>query len=142
MDAMTKSINWLSIIGSVIIGGLTAWFIYNRYKSLCLSRFNESEISSTLARSRELEAEVRNSVRSLSTAGDEFRDDPDDPAAAAILRNDHIDFLDREDSQVEYEDEFRDDEDDNGEEEERVISNYADRDQEGAIGLNKHTAKK
>lgn len=36
MDAMTKSINWLSIIGGVMIGGLTAWFIYNRYKSFAL----------------------------------------------------------------------------------------------------------
>lgn len=36
MDAMTKSINWLSIIVGVIIGALTAWFIYKRYYPLTL----------------------------------------------------------------------------------------------------------
>lgn len=133
MDAMTKSINWLSIIVGAIIGGLTAWFIYKRYSLVCLSRVNKSDISSTLARSRELEAEERNRVRSLTMAEDEFMDDPDDHAAVSILRNDHIDFLNYEDSQVEYED-FRHDN-----EEEPGISHG---DEEGAISLNKQTAKR
>ena len=30
MDAATKAINWASIIGGLIIGALTAWFIYSR----------------------------------------------------------------------------------------------------------------
>lgn len=30
MDATTKAINWASIIGGIIIGALTAWFIYSR----------------------------------------------------------------------------------------------------------------
>lgn len=40
MDVMTKLINWLSIIVGVIVGGLTALFIYKRCQSLCLIRFN------------------------------------------------------------------------------------------------------
>lgn len=40
MDAMTKLVNWLSIIVGVIVGGLTALFIYKRCQSLCLIRFN------------------------------------------------------------------------------------------------------
>lgn len=102
----------------------------------------DAEISSTLARSRELEVEERNCARSLATAGDEFRDDPGDHAATAILRNDHIDFLDHGDSQIEYEDDYRDDEDDDDDEEERGMFRYADGDEEGAIGLNKQTAKR
>ncbi len=141
MDAMTRSINWLSIIVGAIIGGLTAWFIYKRYLPVCLSRFNKSENSSTLARSRELEAEERNRVRSLTMTEDEFMDDPNDHATVAILRNDHIDFFDYEDSQVEYEDDFGDDDDDD-DEEEPGISHDPNGDEEGAISLNKQTAKR
>lgn len=81
----------------------------------------------------------------MTTAGDEFTDDPDDPddhAAAAILGNDHIDFLDHGDSRVEYEDDFRDDEDDDDDEEGRSIFRHADGDKEAAIGLNKQTTKR
>lgn len=102
----------------------------------------DTEISSTLDRSRELEANERDRVRSLTTAGDEFTDDPEDHAAAAILRNDHIDFLDHGDSRVEYADDFRDDEDDEDDDEERGMLRYADGDEVGAIGLNKQTAKR
>lgn len=140
MDAMTKSINWLSIIVGVIIGALTAWFIYKRYSPVYLSRFNKSEISSTLARSRELEAEERNHVRSSMMAADEFIDDPDDHAAVGILRNDHIDFLNYEDSQVAYQDDLRYEDDDNDDEEEPGIPHHPNGDEEGAISLNKQTA--
>lgn len=64
-------------------------------------------------------------------------DDPDDHVAVAIIRNDHIDFLNHEESQVEYEDDEDDDDD-----EEEDISHYADRDDDGAIGLSKQTAKR
>lgn len=70
-------------------------------------------------------------------AEDEFTDDPDDNAAVGILRNDHIDFLSYEDGQVEYEDDFRHDD-----EEEPGISHYPNGDEEGAISLNKQTAKR
>ena len=59
-------------------------------------------------------------------------DDPDDHATAAILRNDHIDFLDHEDIEVENEDVFRDDEDDNDDEEEHGFSHRGDGGEEGS----------
>ncbi len=110
MDTTTKAINWASIIGGVIIGALTAWFIYSRYLliSLLVERRENAKATRTLARSREIEAEERSSVRRLAP-GDEFSDDPDPQNAAAILlRDDHIDFLDHGNDHVEYEDEFTD----------------------------------
>lgn len=76
------------------------------------------------------------------TAGDEFTDDPDDHATAAILPNDQIDFLDHGNRQVEYEDDFRDDEDDDDNEEDCGIFRYSNGDGEGAIGLDSHTPKR
>lgn len=90
----------------------------------------DAEINSALARSRELEVEETNRVRSLQTAGDEFTDDPNDNVTVAILGNDHIDFLDHGDSRVEYEDDFRDEEEDDDDEEERGIYCLLDGNQE------------
>lgn len=68
-------------------------------------------------------------------------DDLNDHAAVAILRNDQIDFLDFEDRQVEYEDDFRDDDDDD-DEEGPGISHYPNGEEERAIGLDKQNAKR
>ncbi|MCJ1463661.1 Tlg2-vesicle protein [Pseudocyphellaria aurata] len=119
MDTTTKVINWASIIGGLIIGALTAWFIYSR----------------TLARSREIETEER-SRRRPAPRGSDFSDDPEEQATiATLLRNDQIDFLDEENDQDDYMDVFSDDDDDEnafqfGEEE------------EGAIGLNKQPPRR
>ncbi|KAI4284902.1 MAG: hypothetical protein L6R35_004779 [Caloplaca aegaea] len=95
-DATTTVINWISIIGGVILGLVTGWLIYKR----------------TVARAQELEAEERNGVRQPGTRAGEFLDDPDDQAATAtLLRDDQIDFRDERDPPA-YRDEFTDDEDD------------------------------
>ncbi|KAA6415590.1 MAG: hypothetical protein FRX48_00306 [Lasallia pustulata] len=122
MDAGTKAINYASIVGGMILGAATGYFIYQR----------------TVARSRELEAEERASLRhsaSQSGRGADFSDDPEEQvAAAAILRDDDIDFLDNEETRPGYRDEFTDDEDD--------VFRHGDGDDEEAIGMSDQLTKK
>ncbi|KAK4698153.1 hypothetical protein P7C71_g34, partial [Lecanoromycetidae sp. Uapishka_2] len=120
MDTGTKVVNWASIIIGAILGGLTGWLIYRR----------------TLARSRQIEAEERGSVRHPGSQTGEFSDDVDEQAATAtLIRDDQIDFLDREAATGGYRDEFTDDEDD--------VFRYGDGDEEeGAIGLDKQPAQR
>ena len=67
----------------------------------------------TVARSQQLEAEERNDAhRSTSQVPGAFTDDPEEQeAAATLLRDDQIDFLDTESSRGRYQDEFSDDDD-------------------------------
>ena len=115
MDATTKAINWASIVGGVILGALTGWLIYKR----------------TVARSRELEAEERQNARQSASQPEDFADDPESRAAAAtLLEDDQIDFLDYGDGGTNrYQDEASDDEND--------VDRFRARDEEGAIGLNR-----
>ena len=83
-----------------------------------------------MARSRQIEAEERTNVRRPPTrSADSFTDDPEDQTAAAtIIEDDQIDFLDHE-GHEDYRDEFTDDDD---------VFRYGDGDEEeGAIGLDK-----
>ena len=114
MDATTKAVNWASIVGGLILGALTGWLIYKR----------------TIARSRELEAEERLNARRSTSQPDDFVDDPEAQAAAAtLLDEDQIDFLD-------YGDEGGDRYQDEGSEDEDVFR-FGAEDGEGAIGLNR-----
>lgn len=137
MDTRTKAINWASIIFGVILGGLTGWLIYKRYTSLRLRlpRDGIADVSRTLARSRQLEAEERTSLRRPTTQhGDSFTDDPDEQIdAATLIRDDQIDFLDHEGTDG-YRDDFTDDDD---------VFRYGDGDEEeGAIGLDKQPSQR
>lgn len=92
----------------------------------------------TVARSRELEAEERASVRrsaSQSGPGGDFPDDPEEQTAAAtVLQDDDIDFLDSEEIRHGYQDELTDDEDD--------VFRHGDGDDEEAISMNDQRARK
>ena len=92
----------------------------------------------TVARSQELEAEERASLRrsaSQSGRGGDFSDDPEEQAAAATaLRDDDIDFLDEEETRRGYRDEFTNDEDD--------VFRHGDGDDEEAIGMNDQHVRK
>ncbi|KAL8714855.1 MAG: hypothetical protein Q9220_001368 [cf. Caloplaca sp. 1 TL-2023] len=116
MDASTKAINWISIIGGMILGMVTGWLIYNRTK----------------ARARELDNEDRNGLQHTESHSSNFSDDPNDPAAAP--KDDQIDFRDDHDAPT-YRDEYTDDEDDN-------VFQFGDGDEEEAIGLDKPPAPK
>ena len=62
-------------------------------------------------------------------------DEPDEQAAnAMLLRDDQIDFLDHDESQDVYRDEFTDDEDD--------VFRYADADEENAFSLDRQPPSK
>ncbi|KAL9030279.1 MAG: hypothetical protein Q9196_001576 [Gyalolechia fulgens] len=113
-DATTNAINWMSIIGGLILGIVTGWLIYKR----------------TVARAEELEAEERSGSRQSGSRPGHFSDDPEDNVATAtLLGDDRIDF--REDhTPHSYRDEFTDDEDD--------VFRFGDGDQEEAIGLDEH----
>ena len=115
MDTKTKAINWASVLFGILLGAGTGWLIYTR----------------TLARSRQLEAQERAVGRQPKTQNADFTDDMEEQAAAATLINDdQIDFIDREDGNDAYTDEFTDDEDD--------VFRFGDADEEeGAIGLDK-----
>ena len=94
-----------------------------------------TDILRTLARSRQIEAEERAAARQpASTPNEEFCDDVEEQAATATsIRDDQIDFLDREGATEGYRDEFTDDEDD--------VFRYGDgNDEEEAIGLDKQAA--
>ena len=83
-----------------------------------------------MARSRQIEAEERANVRRPPTrSADSYTDDPEDQTAAAtVIENDQIDFLNRE-GDDDYRDEFTDDDD---------VFRYGDGDEEeGGIGLDK-----
>ncbi|KAL9602174.1 MAG: hypothetical protein Q9219_002038 [cf. Caloplaca sp. 3 TL-2023] len=113
-DATTNIINWISIIGGLILGLVTGWLIYKR----------------TVARARELEAEER-AQGGLRTR--EFSDEPEEHATTAtLLRDDQIDFRDDHTSRT-YRDEYTDDDDD--------VFRFGDGDEEEGIGLDKHTTR-
>ena len=87
-----------------------------------------------MARSQQIEAEERVNIRRPSKRNaDSFMDDPEDQTAAAtILEDDQIDFLDPE-RDNNYRDEFTDDDD---------VFRYGDGDEEeGAINLNKQPSQ-
>lgn len=138
MDTGTKIINWASIIFGAILGGLTGWLIYRRcVYSKCLGLNNsKADFLRTLARSRQIEAEERGNARHSGSQAGEFSDDIDEQAATAtLIRDDQIDFLDREPATENYRDEYTDDEDD--------VFRYGDGDEEeGAIGLDKQPAQR
>lgn len=81
----------------MVVGAMTGWYIYQR----------------TVARAQQLEAEEANNARrSTSEVSGAFADDPEEQeAAATLLRDDQIDFLDTEARRGRYQDEFSDDDD-------------------------------
>ena len=114
MDTGTKIVNWCSIVFGIGLGIATGYLIYNR----------------TLRRSQEIETEERAAARNTRPPPGEFSDDIDEEGnTATIIRDDQIDFLDREDRPDKYQDEETDGEDD--------IFKYGDGDDEEAIGLDK-----
>ncbi|KAL8672139.1 MAG: hypothetical protein Q9168_003383 [Polycauliona sp. 1 TL-2023] len=120
MDASSKAINWISIIGGLIFGVVTGSLIYIR----------------TTKRAQELEAEERGGQRAGGSRPGEFADDPDEhTATATLLRDDQIDFRD-EHSPHTYHDEFAEDEDN--------VFRYGDgnSDEEEGIGLNEQPPPK
>ncbi|KAL8781577.1 MAG: hypothetical protein Q9213_005927 [Squamulea squamosa] len=121
MDATSKAINWISIIGGLIFGMVTGWLIYKK----------------TTARAQQLEADARSGRRHSGASRGDFADDPDDhTATATLLRDDQIDFREDHDSQT-YHDEFTDDDEDD-------VFRYGDgdTDEEEAIGLDKQPSQK
>lgn len=93
------------------------------------------DLTRTLARSRQIEAEERGSVRNTSSQAGDFSDDVDEQAATAtLIRDDQIDFLDCNPVTDGYRDEYTDDEDD--------VFRYGDEDEEGAIGLDKQPSQR
>ncbi|MCJ1482343.1 Tlg2-vesicle protein [Schaereria dolodes] len=119
MDITTKAINWITIVGGIILGAVTGWWIYQK----------------TIARSRQLEAEERIKVRQAPyrPRSRSFTDDPsediEDTAGTTILHDDDIDFLDTDGAGDMYRDGF--DDEDGGD-----PFRYDDED-EDAIGLDK-----
>jgi hypothetical protein len=96
MDATTKAVNYISIIGGMIFGAVTGYLIYQR----------------TVARSQQLEAEERAKInhRTLDLS------DPDDLADDLGAYEEHvgavgddIDFPDSGLEEEQYRDEFEDD---------------------------------
>ncbi len=117
MDTTTKAINWASIVGGMILGALTGWLIYRR----------------TIARSRELEAEERQTTRHTSRP-DDFADDPEAQASAAtLLEDDHIDFLGYGDVGA---DRYQDEVSENGDDV------FGVGDEDGAIGLDRQPSQR
>lgn len=102
---------------------------------LLLVETNLTDAPRTMARSRQIEAEERVNVRRPPTrSADSFTDDPEDQVAAAtILEDDQIDFLDRDGDDL-YRDDFTDNDD---------VFRYGDGDvEEGAIGLDKQPSQR
>ncbi|KAL9635767.1 MAG: hypothetical protein Q9204_002505 [Flavoplaca sp. TL-2023a] len=120
MDASSKAINWISIIGGIILGVVTGSLIYMK----------------TTARARQLESEERNAQRFGGERPGEFADDPEEySATATILRDDQIDFRNDHDPHT-YHDELTDDEEN--------VFRYGDgdTDEEQAIKLDKQAPQK
>ncbi|KAL8898044.1 MAG: hypothetical protein Q9192_002276 [Flavoplaca navasiana] len=120
MDASSKAINWISIIGGIILGVVTGSLIYMK----------------TTARARQLESEERDAQRFGGPRPGEFADDPEGyTATATLLRDDQIDFRDDHDPHT-YHDELTDDEDN--------VFRYGDgdTDEEQAIKLDKQAPQK
>ncbi|KAL8999668.1 MAG: hypothetical protein Q9169_001485 [Polycauliona sp. 2 TL-2023] len=120
MDASSKAVNWISIIGGIIFGVVTGSLIYIR----------------TTARAKQLESEERSGQRPGGSRPGEFADDPDEyTATATLLRDDQIDFRDDHDPHT-YQDDVTDDEDN--------VFRYGDgdADEEEAIGLNEQAPPK
>ncbi|KAL8927638.1 MAG: hypothetical protein Q9172_001267 [Xanthocarpia lactea] len=120
MDATSKAINWISIVGGLILGMVTGWLIYKK----------------TTARARQLESEENGGERRRGARPADFTDDSSEHmATATLLRDDQIDF--REDHEtLTYHDEFTDDEDNVF----RSSDGYTD--EEEAIGLDKQPSQK
>ena len=90
-------------------------------------------MSRTLARSRQIEAEERSAARTRTNRDGDFSDNPEEDAAATLIRDDQIDFLDNDASHDRYQDETSEDDNDD-------VFKYGDGgDEEEAIGLNKQT---
>ncbi|KAI4254102.1 MAG: hypothetical protein LQ352_003294 [Teloschistes flavicans] len=118
MDASTKAINWISIIGGFLLGTVTGWLIYQRTK----------------ARARQLESEERSGSQHSQSRSTEYSDGADEnTATATVLRDDQIDFRDDDDTH-DYRDEYTDDEDN--------VFKHGDGDEEEAIGLDKRPPRK
>lgn len=118
-DTKTKALNYLSILISVMAGILTGWFMYQKTKQ----------------RTRELEAEERESVQRASLDGldHEYADDPDTLEAAEALREDDDDISLRSaygDETSSYHDEPSDGEDDDQDD----VFKSGDGDEEDMIG--------
>jgi uncharacterized membrane protein YdjX (TVP38/TMEM64 family) len=98
-----KTLNWISIFISALVGAFTGYYIYQR----------------TMARARQLEADenasVRNAVTHTGRPPAEFADDPEAQAADSTLAqyDDDVDFLDEDSipSRDGYRDEFTEDDD-------------------------------
>ncbi|KAL8774725.1 MAG: hypothetical protein Q9209_000664 [Squamulea sp. 1 TL-2023] len=124
MDATSKAINWISIIGGLIFGIVTGWLIYKK----------------TTERAQQLESTERSSQRHSGARPGDFADDPDDhTATATLLQDDQIDFRDDHDSHT-YHDEYTDD--DNDDEDNVFRYGDGDADEEEAIGLDKQPSQK
>ena len=122
LDTATKAINWIGIIGGMILGAVTGYLIYQR----------------TVARSEQLEAEERGKVGAPRARGlshpDEFVDDlGDGDADEEMGANDDIDFLDEDGRGGPYRDEDDEDGDD--------VFKYADGDEENSIGMDAQRTK-
>ncbi|KAL8972053.1 MAG: hypothetical protein Q9183_000753 [Haloplaca sp. 2 TL-2023] len=132
MDARTKAINWISILGGFLLGAITGWLIYRKYTFPIRVRTRTWLTDPrTKARAKEIESEEQaKSQRSGSRSGD-FMDDTDGQAATAtLLRDDQIDFRNDHDLQ-EYRDEFADDDDN--------VFQYGDGDEEHAMKTGKQS---
>ncbi|KAL8862893.1 MAG: hypothetical protein Q9178_000835 [Gyalolechia marmorata] len=120
MDATSKAINWISIVGGLILGMVTGWLIYKK----------------TTARARQLESEENGGERRRGARPADFTDDSSEHmATATLLRDDQIDFREDHDS-LTYHDEFTDDEDNVF----RSGDGYTD--EEEAIDLDKQPSQK
>jgi uncharacterized membrane protein YdjX (TVP38/TMEM64 family) len=103
MSFGAKTLNWISIFISALVGAFTGYYIYQR----------------TMARARQLEADenasVRNAVTHTGRPPAEFADDPEAQAVVSTLAqyDDDVDFLDEDSipSRDSYRDEFTNDDD-------------------------------
>ncbi|KAI9866513.1 MAG: Tlg2-vesicle protein [Trichoglossum hirsutum] len=95
MDARTKAINYISIVGGGVIGVVTGWLIYQR----------------TVARARQLEAEERAKLRDSAREDVRvFSDDPEQDAfSATLLSDDDLTLFEDGLEADAYRDDFTDD---------------------------------
>ena len=132
MDARTKAINWISILGGFLLGAVTGWLIYRKYRFPIRVQIRTWLTDSrTKARAREIESEEQAKLQRSGSRSGEFIDDSDGQAeTATLLRDDQIDFRNDHDLQ-EYRDEFTDDDDD--------VFRYGDGDEERAMRTGKQS---
>lgn len=98
MSAGSKAVNIISILVSVAAGVFTGWYIYKRYVfhiSVLFSKSNfcanNSAVTSTLARAKQLEAEERANLRGPTPSNRPTTVSPggfaDDPNATSLARD-------------------------------------------------------